>query len=109
MRQPLLEAFGAITPEQQARIEACAKALEQRRVAAGFVSIPENRRPNEEAGERNCAACDHASDFNDEHRRAYCMHLKRAVSTWHPVLCAAFVPLGRPKRTKFVWQGIVYA
>lgn len=100
--------FGSITAEQQARIDADERALAERRAAAGYVSIPDNRRPNEEAGEVNCAGCDRASDFNDEHKRAYCIHLKFSVSTWHPARCAAFVPMTREKRTKFVWKGIVY-
>ncbi len=58
--------------------------------------------------ERNCAGCDHASDFNDEHRRAYCMHLKQMVSTWHPVTCRAYTPITREKRTKVVFKGVVY-
>lgn len=100
--------FDAITAEQQARIDADGRDLAARRAAAGYVSIPENRRPNEEAGEVNCAGCDHASDFNDEHRRAYCMHLKHMVSTWHPARCGAFAPITREKRTKVVWLGMVY-
>lgn len=95
-----------ITDEQRARIESDKRELEQRRAAAGYSSIPENRRPI--APEVNCAACDHIGDFNDEHRRGYCMRLKQSVSTWHPVLCAAFVPLARDKRVKVVWKGIVY-
>lgn len=108
-------AFGAITAEQQARITADEREVARRRLAAHYSSITENRRPVDpdptlapEWHEHNCAACDHAGDFNDEHRRAYCMWLKQMVSTWHPAICGAFVPLARPKRIKVEWKGVVY-
>lgn len=80
--------------------------LERRRELAHFVPILEERRAR--AGEVNCAGCDHLGDFNDEHRRGYCMELRSMRSTWHPVQCAAFVPLARERRVKVVWQGVSY-
>lgn len=103
--------------------------VEERRKAADFVTIPEDRRPKEptppregpapyweknnpprepERVERNCAACQHLGDFDDEGRRGFCIWLRGMKSTWHPVLCNAFIQKTWERRTKFDWKGIVY-
>lgn len=75
---------------------------------SGLVLIMENRRPIEAHGEVNCAGCQNISDFNDEHRRGWCLRLRRAVSTWHPVRCAAYQKLTWERHTKVAWKGVVY-
>jgi hypothetical protein len=93
-------------PLQLAREEQA--ELERRRAAAGYDPIMEERRPIPETEERNCAGCEHLGDFNDEHKRGYCLWLKRMRSTWHPVICKAFTPKTRERRTKHTWQGVAY-
>lgn len=75
--------------------------------AIAFESVMEERRPSAEAGEVNCATCQQISDFNDEHRRGWCLSRRKAVSTWHPVKCSAFTPITWPRKLKVVWLGIV--
>jgi len=70
--------------------------------------ILEKRRPIAEAGEVNCAGCDHLGDFSDEHQRGYCMRGRFMVTTWHPVRCEGFAPLARERRIKVAWRGVTY-
>lgn len=73
---------------------------------SGYHPILEARRP--QGGEVNCGSCNHLGDFNDEHRRGYCMKHRHMVSTWHPVRCEAFEPLTRERRIKVAWRGVTY-
>lgn len=71
-----------------------------------YVPVLETRRPLE--GEINCAGCEHLGNFNDEHKRGFCMLRRSCVSTWHPARCKLFTPLVREKKIKVAWKGVAY-
>lgn len=85
MRQPLLEAFGAITPEQQARIEADVARLARLRAAAGVVLLGREEKHPEAVECRKCKYLGNTLDTG-----GWCMALKMMVATWHPRLCGLF-------------------
>ena len=80
-----------------------------RRQAARYVPIFDPHEHGEHEGDLvRCAGCDHLGDFNDEHKRGWCMWLKGMKSTSHPCLCDAWTPITRKKRLHYEWQGIVF-
>lgn len=76
-----------VTDAQMARIVADEKALQARRAAAGRRAILAAEARDQGV---NCAGCVHLGDFNAEHRRGWCMHLKHMVATWLRCECRAF-------------------
>ena len=85
MKVSFIEAFGPITPEQQARIDADKARVQRLRAFANLITLDPGEKGTE--GSVNCAQCKYLGGFRADAQGGWCMALKMMVSTWHPVVC----------------------
>lgn len=77
-----------VTPEQLARMEADEAELRAKRAAARRRVV---LRTEDTEGAVNCATCTWITDFNAEHRRGWCSHLRFMVSSAFMCRCGTYI------------------
>lgn len=85
MKASLIEAFGPITPEQQARIDADHARVARLRAYANVVLLDAGEKNAE--GAVNCAQCKYLGGARGDVQGGWCMALKMMVATWRPRIC----------------------